>query len=180
MRLIVGLGNEGDQYAFTRHNMGFLVLDRLSERLGVNFDRDLEACKVAVRNDLVLAKPATYMNVSGGPVVRLLRHLSLSAEDMILVHDDMDLEFGRLKIKWDGGDGGHKGVRSIIEALGRKEFLRLKVGVGRDRSLPPEIFLLSQFSSEEEGELPIILDRAVDATLAILTYGKEKAMSLIN
>jgi len=122
----------------------------------------------------------SYMNTSGGPVKRLLSRLSLPAEDLILVHDDMDMEFGRIKIKWDGGDGGHKGVRSVVEGLGTKDFLRMKVGVGRDPSQPPEIFLLSPFSSWEKERLADILDRAAEAVATILKYGKEKAMSLIN
>lgn len=180
MRLIVGLGNYGQEYTFTRHNMGFLVVDRLSEKYDIAFDRDVAACRVAMKDDVILAKPMSYMNTSGGPVKRLLSRLSLPAEDLILVHDDMDMEFGRIKIKWDGGDGGHKGVRSVVEGLGTKDFLRMKVGVGRDPSQPPEIFLLSPFSSWEKERLADILDRAAEAVATILKYGKEKAMSLIN
>lgn len=180
MKLICGLGNKDKRYFFTRHNLGYLVLDHFAERLKISFEKKIESCKIAEKGDLFLAKPLTYMNLSGELIGRLLKRFSLSPDNLILVHDDMDMAFGRIKIKWNGGDGGHKGVRSVIDALGSTEFLRLKIGVGRDPKVAPEIFLLSPFEEKEREELKQILDRAADALEAILNFGKEKAMSLFN
>ncbi len=180
MFLLCGLGNKGTEYAFTRHNAGYLVVERYAERLGIPFGRKVKNCRIASSRDVVLAKPDTYMNLSGGPVAALLRNLGLDASALVVIHDDLDMDFGRIRLKWNGGDGGHKGVRSVGEALGSKEFHRLKLGIGRHPFLPPDQYVLQRFTSDEAGELGSILDRAADAVQALITDGSGKAMSLFN
>lgn len=180
MLLICGLGNKGATYRNTRHNVGYLVVDRFSERSGIPFSRKTAGCIVGEANGIVLAKPDTFMNLSGTPVSSLMRKKNISPENLIVVHDDLDMEFGRLRIKWDGGDGGHKGVRSISENLGTSLFHRIKIGIGRDPVLPPEEYVLCRFKTEERRSMNDILDRAADALDAFLKDGPEKAMNLFN
>ena len=180
MFLLCGLGNKDSGYSFTRHNAGYLVVDRFAERFNILLKKKVKNCRVGFSGDVVLAKPDTYMNLSGGPVVALLKSLNLEPASLIIVHDDLDMDFGRIRIKWNGGDGGHKGVRSVGEALGSREFHRLKMGIGRHPVLPPDEFVLQRFTFDEAGTLGEILDRAVDALQTLVAEGSSKAMSLFN
>ena len=180
MFLLCGLGNKGTGYKYTRHNIGYLVIDRYAERLGISVDRKASKCIVGETIDLILAKPDTYMNLSGGPVASLVRQQRIPLEHLVLIHDDLDMDFGRIKIRWNGSDGGHKGVRSVIELLGSPLFHRVKVGIGRDAVLSPEEYVLVRFKKEELGPLSEILDTTVDALHTLVTEGPAKAMSLYN
>jgi len=178
--LLCGLGNKGAAYKYTRHNIGYLVIDRFADRLGIPLTQKISRCIVGEGQEVLLAKPQTFMNLSGGPITSLVKKKNIKAGDLIVVHDDLDMEFGRLKIRLNGGDGGHKGIRSVIELLGSKEFYRVKVGIGRDPVMPPEEYVLSRFRKDELETLSESLDRAVDALEVFLAEGAAKAMSMFN
>jgi PTH1 family peptidyl-tRNA hydrolase len=178
--LICGLGNKGSTFRNTRHNVGYLVLDRFSERFGIRFSGKAGGCVVGGNDGLLLAKPDTYMNLSGTPVFSLMKKRNISPEDLIVVHDDIDMEFGRIRIRWDGGDGGHKGVRSIADHLRTRDFYRVKIGIGRDPVLPPEEYVLSRFRPDEISTLDETLDRAAEALHVFSTEGRERAMNMFN
>ncbi|HEX2964522.1 MAG TPA: aminoacyl-tRNA hydrolase [Syntrophorhabdaceae bacterium] len=178
--MFCGLGNKDFQYSMTRHNIGYLVIDRFSERLKISVNKSQSGCRIGVGDDLVLAKPDTYMNLSGDPVSRLMKKWNIGVQDLLVIHDDLDMEFGKVRIRFDGRDGGHKGVRSIIERLGTKEFHRLKIGIGRNPSMPSEEYVLRRFDKSEIPALNEALDTAVDALDTFLREGPSKAMSLFN
>lgn len=180
MYLLCGLGNKDFQYALTRHNIGYLVIDRFSERFNIPVNKKQSGCRIGVREDLVLAKPDTYMNLSGGPLSQLLKKKNIALADLIVVHDDLDMEFGKIRIRSNGRDGGHKGVRSIIERVGSKEFHRLKVGIGRNPSMASEEYVLTRFRKEEMPVLNEALDTAVDALDVFIREGSARAMSMFN
>ncbi len=180
MFLLCGLGNKGAGYRYTRHNIGYLVLDRYAERFRISISKKVSKCIVGERDNLILAKPDTYMNLSGGPLSSLVRKQKVPLDKLVLIHDDLDMEFGRVKIRWNGSDGGHKGVRSVTESLGSSLFHRLKIGIGRDPMLAPEEYVLTRFKREELEPLSEILDTAVDALHTLVTESPAKAMSLYN
>jgi PTH1 family peptidyl-tRNA hydrolase len=174
--LVVGLGNPGAEYADTRHNVGFRVVDMLATRAGGGrFSRhrsnaDVLEGRLAGRR-VVLAKPRTYMNVSGGPVAGLVKYFG---GDLVVVHDDLDLGFGVLRLKLGGGEGGHNGLRSISASLGTKDYLRVRFGIGRPPGRQdPADFVLKRFSGTERKDLEFAVDLAADATEALLTDGLE-------
>jgi len=178
--LLCGLGNRDFRYFNTRHNAGYLVVERFSERYGIPLDKRIYNCIAGIKDNIVIAKPYTYMNLSGRPVAAIVKAFNIKNEEMMIVHDDLDIEFGRIKIKWDGSDGGHKGVRSVIESLGTKDFYRLKVGISRDPVMAPEEYVLSNFRKDEERLLNDVLDMAAEALYIFIHEGKEKAMSIYN
>ncbi len=178
--LLCGLGNKDFQYALTRHNIGYLVIDRFSERFNIPVNKKQSGCRIGVREDLVLAKPDTYMNLSGGPLSQLIKKKNVALADLIVIHDDLDMEFGKVRIRWDGRDGGHKGVRSIIERTGSNQFHRLKIGIGRNPSMASEEYVLKRFQKEELPVLNEALDTAVDALDTFIREGSAKAMSMFN
>ncbi len=180
MFLVCGLGNKGDSYRNTRHNIGYLVLDRCSDKLGIPFFKKAAGCVVGMANGLMLAKPDTYMNLSGIPLAALMRKKYIPPERLLVVHDDLDMDFGKMRIKWNGGDGGHKGIRSITENMHTPLFYRLKIGIGRDPDMQPEDYVLSRFKKEEAEGLEAIIDRAADAVNMFVTEGSQKAMNLFN
>ena len=180
MFLLCGLGNKGAAYKFTRHNIGYLVVDRYAERFRISTEKKSSKCIIGESSGLVLAKPDTYMNLSGSPLAALIKKRQITPEQLVLIHDDLDMDFGRIRIRWNGSDGGHKGVRSVIQVLGSSFFHRLKIGIGRDPVLPPEEYVLTRFREEELGPLSEILDTAVDALHTFVTQGPAKAMSLYN
>ncbi|WP_104193057.1 aminoacyl-tRNA hydrolase [Cryobacterium sp. Y82] len=176
--LVVGLGNPGPDYAGNRHNVGQMVAAQLADRLASNFKRHKTAALVAEGRlapagpKLVLAKPATFMNVSGSPVAALLRFYSLPINRLIVVHDDLDLPFDTLKIKVGGGHGGHNGLRDIIAATGSNEFIRLRMGIGRPPGRQnPADFVLHDFAAAERSILPNLIADASDAIELIATDG---------
>ncbi len=173
--IIIGLGNPGPDYRETRHNLGQAVLDRLATHLGGRFR--LRGAAALVEGEwggrrLYLAKPVAFMNVIGPSVARLLRALDLDPTALILVYDDLDLAFGRVRIRQKGRHGGHNGVRSVIEALGTEAFRRVKVGIGRPTSKEDVVdWLLTPFTPEERRALPPILDHAAAAALELAAAG---------
>jgi PTH1 family peptidyl-tRNA hydrolase len=180
--LVVGLGNPGPRYAATRHNVGFLVVELLAKRLGGQFKAhkgraDLVEGRLA-GEPVVLAKPRSFMNESGGPVVSVARFYKVPVEQIVVVHDDLDLPFGALRLKRGGGDGGHNGLRSATAALGSKDYLRVRFGIGRPpgRQDPAE-FVLREFSGAERKDLAFHLDRAADAVEALVGQGLETAQN---
>ena len=180
MFLICGLGNKGTAYQNTRHNIGYLVIERFSRKVGIPVSRKVSGCVVGEADGTLLAKPDTFMNLSGGPVASLMRKRQVLPEHLIVVHDDLDMEFGRIRIKWNGGDGGHRGVRSLVETLRTPLFYRMKIGIGRDPAIPPEEYVLGRFQGEEADGLPGALERAAEALSVFLSEGVEKAMNLFH
>jgi len=183
--LIVGLGNPEREYRGNRHNVGFMVLDQLADRLETSFSKvKMQALMTAIRwNDerLILIKPQTYMNLSGQAVSSFISFYKLPLEHLLVVYDDVDLPFETLRLKPNGGDAGQKGVRSIIQQLGTQQFPRLRVGIGRPPGRTPvSSYVLQDFSSAEKELLPIVLDQAASAVLHFIEHGLESAMTLYN
>jgi PTH1 family peptidyl-tRNA hydrolase len=183
--LIVGLGNPGREYKDNRHNLGFMVIDRLSVRLNARLSRVQAKSLVGSVNyqgdKLILAKPQTYMNLSGQAIQGLARFYKLPLENMIVAHDDLDLPFGTIRIRPGGGPGGQKGVASTIERLGTKDFRRLRIGIGRPPGrMDPSAYVLQDFAKGDLALLSEILDRAADAVLTFVTEGLDAAMNKFN
>lgn len=187
MHLVIGLGNPGRRYERTRHNAGFLVVDRLADRVGARVERKqlgalVESIRLPEVDDaVVLAKPQGFMNLSGQPAASLRGYYKAGTEDIVVVHDDVDLAFGDVRVKKGGGHGGHNGLRDLQEKLGGGGFVRVRFGVGR----PPQgwdtaDYVLAGFSSEEEGRLPELLDEAADAVVLVARLGAEPAMNQVN
>lgn len=183
--LVVGLGNPGREFRANRHNVGFMAADKLAERLGTSFSR-MESKALVARSDydgnrLILAKPQTYMNLSGQAVAALARFYKIQIENLIVVYDDVDLPFGALRLRPGGGSGGHKGMASIIERLGTQEFPRLRIGIDRPPGrMEAADYVLQDFSSHEVESLPAILDRATEAILFYIAQGLTAAMNKFN
>jgi PTH1 family peptidyl-tRNA hydrolase len=178
--LLCGLGNKGSEYAYTRHNIGYLVIDRFSERFHIPVNKKQSGCRIGVREDLILAKPDTYMNLSGESLSKLIKKMNIDIADLILIHDDLDMEFGKIRIRWNGRDGGHKGVRSVIERLGSDQFHRLKIGIGRNPAMAAEEYVLTRFERGELETLNETLDNAADALQIFIRDGSARAMSMFN
>ncbi|QKG22193.1 aminoacyl-tRNA hydrolase [Actinomadura verrucosospora] len=183
--LVVGLGNPGPSYAGNRHNAGFMVLDVLAGRAGGRFKAHkaradvLEGRLAGAR--VVLAKPRTYMNESGGPVKALRDFYKVPVERLIVVHDELDVPFGALRLKRGGGDNGHNGLRSITKSLGDKEYLRVRFGVGRPPGrMDAAAFVLKDFSAAERKELEFEVVRAADAAEALVSEGLEAAQNVFH
>ncbi|WP_131736716.1 aminoacyl-tRNA hydrolase [Actinomadura roseirufa] len=180
--LVVGLGNPGPSYAGNRHNAGFMVLDVLAGRAGGKFKSHrtrsdvLEGRLAGAR--AVLAKPRTYMNDSGGPVKGLRDFYKVPLEHLIVVHDELDIPYGAVRLKQGGGDNGHNGLRSITRSLGDKEYLRVRFGVGRPPGrMDPAAFVLKDFSAAERKELALEVERAADAVEALIAGGLAAAQN---
>jgi peptidyl-tRNA hydrolase, PTH1 family len=174
--LIAGLGNPGAEYAGNRHNCGFMVADVLAGRIGARFKRDRSRAVVAAGRlascPVTLAKPQTFMNLSGGPVAALRSFYKIPTERIVVIHDDLDLEFETIRLKLGGGDGGHNGLRSVTAALGTRDYLRTRVGIGRPPGrMDPADFVLRDFSAAERKLLPLVLERAADAVEILLHQG---------
>lgn len=183
--LIVGLGNPGREYRFTRHNIGFMCLDRLADRLGTSFTR-VESRALVTKatyqsNRLVLVKPQTYMNLSGQAVSALVNFYKVSQENLIVAYDDVDLPLGILRLRPAGGSAGQKGMQSIIERLGSQDFPRLRLGIGRPPGrMDAASYVLHEFHPSEKEILGMTLDRAVDAILTFVTEDLVVAMNRYN
>jgi PTH1 family peptidyl-tRNA hydrolase len=183
--LIVGLGNPGREYKDNRHNVGFMLIDRLSVRLNARLSRVQAKALVGSVNyegdKLILAKPQTYMNLSGQSIQGLARFYKLPLENMIVAHDDLDLPFGTIRIRPGGGPGGQKGVASAIERLGTKDFSRLRIGIGRPPGrMDPAAYVLQDFAQGDLTLLSEILDHSADAVLTFITEGLNAAMNKFN
>lgn len=183
-KLIVGLGNPGPQYSWTRHNAGFMVLDRLSSQAGIPITKKAFSGLCGDGNwlgeRLFLLKPQTFMNLSGRSVAEALRFYKLSLSDLIVIHDDLDIPFGKLKLKEGGGHGGHNGLRSLGQELGSANFVRVRVGIGRPVHGDTVNYVLQNFAKNEMDSLLGILDGAIDAVEMIMKEGLPKAMSIFH
>lgn len=180
--LIVGLGNPGSEYAHNRHNVGQMVLDELAHRVGGGFKSHKSRAQVLEGRlgiggpRVVLAKPMSYMNVSGGPVSALSKFYDIGPANVIAVHDEIDIPFNTIKLKIGGGEGGHNGLRDISKALATKDYLRVRVGVGRPPGrMDTADFVLRDFSGPEKKELPFLIDSAADAVEALVREGLQPA-----
>jgi peptidyl-tRNA hydrolase, PTH1 family len=184
--LVVGLGNPGENYARTRHNLGFMVADLLAARVGGKFKAHKRSGAEVVTGRLaghpvVLAKPRCYMNESGRQVGPLAKFYSVQAADIIVIHDELDIDFGRIRLKIGGGEGGHNGLRSVASALGTKDFLRVRVGIGRPPGRKdPATFVLENFTAAERPEVPTICEQAADATELLIELGLEPAQNRVH
>jgi peptidyl-tRNA hydrolase, PTH1 family len=183
--LVVGLGNPGREYAGNRHNVGFLVADLLASRVGARFGRGKRAQADVAEGrlgfggpKLILAKPLTFMNLSGAPVSALAQFFKVPLANVVAVHDELDVPFGQVRAKLGGGEGGHNGLRSMSKSLGTKEYARVRFGIGRPPGRQdPADYVLSDFSGAERKELDFLVDRAADVVEAVVLEGVEWAQN---
>ncbi|MCM8778795.1 MAG: aminoacyl-tRNA hydrolase [Candidatus Omnitrophica bacterium] len=183
MKLIVGLGNPGEKYKFTPHNLGFLVVETLAENFKVGFKRKDKFSWGEFkfqREKILLLKPLTFMNLSGIALVDFLKIKKVGQEDILVICDDISLPLGKIRLRGRGSDGGHLGLRSVIEKLGTKDFPRLRIGIGKPGIEDLKEYILERFSSEDEAKIKQIIETAVKAVLSFIKDGLEKTMSRFN
>lgn len=185
MKLIVGLGNPGSRYAETRHNIGFMVVEKLAATLGIALKKrghqGIYGVGRSFGQELTLLLPQTFMNLSGASVGSACKSLGVLPGDLVVVHDDIDLPFGTMKIRTGGGHGGHNGIRSIREVLGTGEFVRIKMGVGRPHpGGDVAAYVLGRFAAEERKRLDIVLANSVTALETLLSQGIQQCMNQFN
>ncbi len=191
MKLIVGLGNPGFLYARNRHNIGFMCVSHLAKVRNITFDRKQGHARTGIgnigRHKVVVARPQTYMNASGESVSALLKRLNVSPADLIVIHDDLDLPVGKIRLRLGGSSGGHKGIDSIIARIGTQEFYRIRVGIGRPEadSVPPKedaviAYVLSDFTTEEKKLIDETIPKVSEAIAYLLTAGLTAAMNRYN
>lgn len=189
MKLIVGLGNPGRGYANNRHNTGFICLNHLAKTAGIKLDKKQGKARTGVGRmegiDVVLARPQTYMNLSGESVSLLIRKFKIDLADLIVIHDDLDLPPGKIRLRQDGGSGGHKGIDSIVTSLESREFLRLRVGIGRPAITEPSEsdiihYVLRNFTPEEKTAFNGAVVRVSEAVICLITEGLTAAMNKYN
>jgi peptidyl-tRNA hydrolase, PTH1 family len=182
--LIVGLGNIGPEYAETRHNIGFMVLDYLAQKYDGKFDSGRHAFTAEIKTKgrtFILIKPTTYMNLSGKAVGHHLNTLKLPPEQMLVITDDIAIPFGKLRMRIKGSAGGHNGLKHIEQTLGNNNYPRLRFGVGDEFHKGKQVdYVLSKFSQDEQAELQTLIEKAADATIAFGTIGLERAMNQFN
>jgi PTH1 family peptidyl-tRNA hydrolase len=185
-QLVVGLGNPGPGYAKTRHNLGFVVADLLAARIGTNFKvHKRSGAEVATGRlggrSVVLAKPRTYMNESGRQVGPLAKFFSVPPGEIVVIHDELDIDFGRIRLKFGGGAGGHNGLKSVASALGTTDFQRVRIGIGRPPGRKdPAAFVLENFNTAERADVPTICEQAADATDLLIELGLEAAQNRVH
>jgi len=191
MKLIVGLGNPGKTYAHNRHNVGFQCLNYFARLHSVRFDRRQCQARIGIRevggNKLLVAKPGTFVNLSGKSVACLVHKHNISLSDLLVIYDDLDLPLGKIRVRQSGSSGGHKGMNSIISALGSEDFSRIRVGVGRPQAEKQSMsedavvsYVLSDFSPEEEAIIKPVIARVSEAIDCFLTQGITAAMNKFN
>jgi peptidyl-tRNA hydrolase, PTH1 family len=191
MKLIVGLGNPGYLYARHRHNIGFMCVSQLAKQYKIPFDRKQGAARTGIgaisRFQVVLARPQTYMNASGESVHSLMKKLNSAAEDLIVIHDDLDLPVGKIRLRQGGSSGGHRGIESIIQRIGTRDFYRVRVGIGRPESDSDTAkeeavisYVLSDFTDDEKKIIDETIPKACDAVADILSKGITEAMNKYN
>lgn len=185
MKLIVGLGNLGSKYTFTRHNVGFMLIDSfaINENLTFRENSHLKCFMTNLRNgidDYLLIKPTTFMNLSGEAVRAVIDYYKIAIEDVLIVYDDLSLELGKIRFRPNGSDGGHNGIKSIIQHLGTKEIARLKIGIGPQPSIPSEVFVLQNFSKEELDTLKTTISRAKEGITCYYKDGIATAQNKFN
>lgn len=179
---MAGLGNPGPEYSGNRHNAGHMVADLLAERMGARFKAHRSRNDIAEGRlagvPVTLAKPRTYMNLSGGPVAALSAFYKVPPERIVVVHDELDIPFGSVRLKLDGGDNGHNGLRSVTQALGTNAYYRVRFGIGRPPGrMDAATFVLRDFSAAQRKELPLVIDRCADAVETLLSKGLAAAQN---
>ncbi len=185
LKLVVGLGNPGNAYRHTRHNIGFMVADKIAHDFNISLNKnkfDTVFGRGFIENiEVLLAKPMAFMNRSGPPVQKLARYYRIQCRDLLVIHDDIDLAYGRLKIKEKGGHAGHNGVRSLMDAFGADDFIRLRIGVGRSAAGAGVTgHVLGRFSPQQSQTLARIISKARDAVVTVLSQGTKVGMNLFN
>ena len=184
MKLIVGLGNPGMEYSKTRHNAGFLLIDRVAEKLGFSFDKN--KCKALYGiyrkngEKYIFAKPQTYMNLSGEAVKGLMKFYDISEEDLLVIHDDLDLPLGKIRLRRQGSSGGQKGMGNIIDLLGTQKIDRIRIGISNDKTIDTKDYVLGRFSKEEMKVFEEAIEKAADAVIDSLDHPFEEVMSRFN
>ncbi len=183
MWVIAGLGNPGRKYSRTRHNIGFMAVEEIAQRNGIEFT-DRKEYRIGrgpiEGHNVVLIEPLLYMNRSGPVVNAILKKFTVQFDNLIIIHDDLDMETGKLRIRKTGSSGGHKGVESIIQNIGSKDFIRVKIGIGREPGILAEDYVLSKFTRREISAIKETIEKATDAVHAIITDGVDKAMNTFN
>ena len=181
MKLIVGLGNIGSKYVFTRHNAGFMLIDSIALNSNLTF-RENSRLKCLITNigDCLLIKPTTFMNLSGEAVRAVMDYYKISIEDILIIYDDLSLQLGKIRFRPDGSDGGHNGIKSIIQHLGTKNIARLKIGIGPQPNIPSEVFVLQNFSKEELETLKGALAKAKEGISCYFKEGMAAAQNKFN
>ncbi len=193
MKLIIGLGNPGRTYAHNRHNIGFMCLSHFAKTQGIRFDKKRGQARTGIGwvagNQLIVARSQKMMNLSGDPVCRLVRKFSISLDDLIVIHDDLDLPTGKIRLRQGSGSGGHKGIESIIAYLGNPDFIRIRVGIGRpdidedstkDKEAAIIDYVLSDFTADERKIITEVIAKVNEAILCLLTEGLTAAMNKYN
>ncbi len=185
MKLITGLGNIGDKYCMTRHNAGFMVLDRWAVKEGFTFktENKLKAAILKFKyngEDIIFAKPTTFMNLSGEAVRAIMDYYKIEVKDILIIYDDIALDLGRIRYRANGSDGGHNGIKSIIKHVGTKDFARLKVGIGPQPNIPSENYVLQNFPKDQLDELKSVLDKSIESVKFYLENGIEKTQNRFN
>ena len=187
MKLIVGLGNPGRVYANNRHNIGFICINHFARTHGIKFDRKQGRARIGMGkvagNEVVLAKPQTYVNLSGKSVSQLVPKFNISLDDLIIIHDDLDLPLGKIRLSHGSSSGGHKGIDSIINYLGSQNFIRIRVGIGRPAEISEDeiiAYVLSDFTPEQKQAIVQVIPKVSEAILCLLTEGLTPAMNKFN
>lgn len=181
MKLITGLGNIGEKYCFTRHNAGFMVLDKWALDKNISFKEDKKLkCFITKMEDNLLIKPTTFMNLSGEAVRAVMDYYKIDTKDLFVIYDDIALDLGVIRFRANGSDGGHNGIKSIIKHTGTKEFDRLKIGIGPQPNIPSENYVLQNFPKDELPKLKNVLNRAIEAVEFYLDNGIEKTQNKYN
>ncbi len=180
--LVAGLGNPVPQYAGNRHNVGFMVADLLAARIGTGFRRDRSRVQAASGRlaglPVIVAKPTSFMNLAGPPLAAVAAFYKIPPDQIVAVHDELDLPFATIRLKLGGGDGGHNGLRSVTRALGTRDYYRVRVGIGRPPGRQdPADFVLRDFAPAERKEMPLVLERSADAVEALLRLGLAPAQN---
>lgn len=185
MYIVIGLGNPGTEYEKTRHNVGFMVVERLAQSRGISFSSKSKLARwgeVVISNEkVILAQPLTFMNNSGLAVKELLRMPGADPKKLMVVYDDLDLESGQIRVRLGGGSGGHKGIRSIMGQIGSEDFIRIRIGIGRPPGRQdPSNYVLSPFNKHQWEEVDIAIEKAMDAIVHVVTEGVVSAMNRFN
>lgn len=184
MYLFVGLGNPGLKYKLTRHNAGFLVVDEIARKYGIDWGKkgfhSIYGRGKILDWDVILAKPQTYMNLSGQALVELVNYYKIDLKQMLVISDDMDLPLGNIRLKQSGSSGGHKGLASIIDLLGTNQFTRLRIGIGKPAVIPVIDFVLTPFDKEEKPVLKSVITTGADAAINFMIQGPELTMNKFN
>ena len=181
MKLIAGLGNIGEKYCFTRHNAGFMVLDKWAMDNNISFKEDKKLkCFITKMGENILIKPTTFMNLSGEAVRAVMDYYKIEPKDLLIIYDDIALDLGAIRFRANGSDGGHNGIKSIIKHVGTKEFDRLKIGIGPQPNIPSENYVLQNFPKDQLPELKNVLIKTVDAIEFYIDNGIAKAQNKFN